>query len=505
MEPLTPQQIMLNLQVNMDDLSYVLIDYFTYKKHSVTAVKVIYNTIDGKGNPTTAPGVVFLPYVENITYMPVFSYLHGTLTMDLDVPSNLLGIESVIGWIMAMDGYIAVLPDYIGMGDGPGTHPYMHAESEASASVDLLKALILLCSESGILAKPDGNLYLSGYSQGAHAALATQRELQKKPLPGLSLRKTIAGSGAFSLSYIQKKFVFDNPEYSSPSFLPYLLLGYQDVYGNLYSSLNQVFVSPYNGTIPGLFDGSLTVGQIDNQLPDTWKSMFVPSYLWNIQYRYFHPVNRALRDNDVMNWKPETDLHLYYCTCDELVPGENSMLAYLLFLLQGSSCVTCLPAGPFDHGSCAPIALLLAKIQSDCDSGVNPCGFNKPLINSGSKAIDDTDMTMFTEALNWNNTLDPDEIYSNRQIAEYLQNESARGESIAIYPNPASDIVFIEIPDDMYSNLRIYVYDIQGRVMINENISGSTIKIDVKTLPQGLYKVVVTGLKTYLGTLLVTR
>ena len=194
---------------------------------------------------------------------------------------------------MAMDGYISVLPDYIGMGNGPGVHPYSHAASEASASVDMLKAVLKYCEST--LAKPNGNLYLSGYSQGARAALATQNELQLNPIPDLALWKTVAGSGAYSLSYIQKNYLFNHPVYPSPSFLPYLLLGYQEVYGNLYGNLNQVFVNPYYSTIPGLFNGLLTVDEIDSQLPAYWKTMFVPKYLWNVQYNYFHPVNEIGR------------------------------------------------------------------------------------------------------------------------------------------------------------------------------------------------------------------
>ena len=218
---------------------------------------------------------------------------------------------------MAMDGYISVLPDYLGLGDGPGVHPYTHAESEATASIDMLKAATLLCMDQQIMAKPNGNLYLSGYSQGAHAALATQRELENHPLTGLTLQKTVAGSGAYSLSFIQKYLVFNHPQYTNPSVLPYILQGYQSVYGNLYSSLSDVFVSPYDVDMPGYFNGLKDVEEIDSYLPATWKSMFVPKYLWNMQYRYFHPVNAALRDNDLIKWKPKPT-----CICIT-VPAMN--------------------------------------------------------------------------------------------------------------------------------------------------------------------------------------
>lgn len=486
---LTPELIMQNLQLQMDATSFALINQFTYKKNDVNAVKVIYNTIDGNGNPTIASGVVFLPVVQSETQRPVFSYLHGTLTSDFEAPSNLIGSEAVVGWIMSMDGYISVLPDYLGIGDGPGFHPYSHAESEASAGIDLLKATLLLCSDPQVLAKPNGELYLSGYSQGGHAALATQRELEKNPLPNLALQKTVAGSGAYSLSFIQKKFMFDNPAYPGRSFMPYILLGYQSVYGNLYSSLDQVFVPPYNTLIPGYFDGTKPAGVIDALLPSNWKSMFVPKYLWNIQYRYFHPVNIALRKNDLISWKPKTDLHMYYCNCDELVAKENSMLAYLSFLLRGSRHVTLLSLGDFTHRECAPLVLLVGKIQFDCASGINPCGFNLPLLASLTKSAT-TDLSMLEAALSEHATLDVNELYLNKEINAYLEENPVNGTEWGLYPNPASDVVNIQVFNALPASSRIRIYDMQGRLVQDKIYSEDVVEMNVKAIKAGVYKIV---------------
>jgi hypothetical protein len=491
MANVSQNEIMQNLQLKLDETSFALVNLFTYKKYPVNALKVIYNTIDGKGYPTIASGVVFLPVVYETTYMPVFSYLHGTLTRVLDAPSNLQGIESIIGWIMAMDGYISVLPDYIGMGSVTDIHPYQHAASEASASVDMLKAALLLCNSNPlILAKPNGSLYLSGYSQGAHAVLATQNELQLNPLPGLTLRKTVAGSGAYSLSYIQKNYIFNHPFYPSPSFLPYLLLGYQEVYGNLYSNLNQVFINPFYTTIPGLFNGLLTTDEINSQLPEAWKTMFVPNYLWNIQYNYIHPVNVALRKNDVINWKPKSALHLYYCTCDELVDNNNSLLAYLSFVLKGSTNVSCAPVGPFKHAECAPFVLLLSKIQFDCDSHVNPCGINLlSLLKSATKE----DLSVFSQALlGVNQFPDMEELLKNKLLAAYFQ-EPDKTDDLLVFPNPARDIVHIERPADSQAIAKIRLFDMQGRLVVDRIFSGNSIQIDVKQLPAGVYKIVMNG------------
>lgn len=506
---LTPEQIMQNLQLNMDETAFALTNLFTYKNYNVNAVKIFYNTIDGKGNSAVASGVVFLPVVSEVTNMPVFSYLHGTLTSDAEAPSGLEGLESIIGWIMAMDGYISVLPDYLGLGEDlpgmnhdlySGIHPYQHAETEASASVDMMKAAMQLFNSTE--AKPNGDLYLAGYSQGAHAALATQYEIQKNPLPGLTLRKTVAGSGAYSLSYIQKKYLFEHPEYPSPSFLPYLLLGYQEVYGNLYWDLKQVFVNPYNSTIPDFFDGSSTVDEINSQLPGYWKNMFYRRYLWNIQFNYFHPVNYALRKNDVINWKPKSDLHLYYCTCDELVANENSLLAYFSFILKGSSKVSVLPVGPFKHAECAPFVLLLAKIQFDCASGVNPCGIN---LLSLLKSTTDKDLPVFTNAvLNAGQFPYMDEIMENKELAAYF-NETTELEKIQIYPNPANDLVTIQVATDFPATTRLSLYDMQGRLVLDKTFSEKNIQLDINSLRAGVYQIVLNGKTTSTDKLVVFK
>ena len=500
---LSPLEIMQYLQLNPDIANYYdLIDQFTYKNNAVVAVKIIYETIDGHGDPINASGVVFVPLIATATNVPVFSYLHGTLTSDADVPSNLKGMESIIGWIMAMDGYISILPDYLGLGPGiPGVHPFSHAATEASASIDFIKAATEFCNNPGsyvpgmtVNAKPNGNLYLSGYSQGAHAALATQRELEKNPIEGLTLRKTVAGSGAYSLSYIQKKFLFDHPNYPNPSFLPYLLLGYQNVYGNLYGNLSQVFVPPYNTEIEGFFDGSKNVEQIDYELPAAWKEMFVPRYLWNIQYRYFHPVNIALRDNDLIKWKPKADLHLYYCNCDELVAKENSLLAYLSFLLRGSWNVTCLPLGDFNHSDCAPLVLLIGKIQFDCASEINQCGLNLSSLLA-LKSTSETDLSAFSNALNLDATLDKN-LIQNEEFTAYFEGEENLAKPFTVYPNPASDFVTIELNNGNLTDLRITIYDMQGKLVLDKNVTESPVELNVKTYKPGIYKIVLNGEST---------
>lgn len=159
----------------------------------------------------------------------------------------------------------------------------------------------------------------------------------------------------------------------------------------------------------------------------------------------------ALRRNDVISWKPQSDLHLYYCTCDELVSNDNSLLAYLSFLLKGSSKVSSLPVGPFKHAGCAPYVLLLSKIQFDCASGVNPCGINLlGLLKSATKEK----LPEFRNALSG---LAPspgiEELMKNEKLAAWMQEnslqESGQPSELVVYPNPAWDAVRIQRPENL--------------------------------------------------------
>lgn len=501
----TPAQIMASIQTGLDPDSYALVDLLTRKSYEVAAVKVVYWTIDGKGLPTLASGALFVPVIYPGTTVPVFAYLHGTLTRHADLPSNLGGVESMIGWVMAMDGYLAVLPDYIGMEFGPGIHPYSHAATEASATVDLLKAVQALCLFPAIPAKPNGNLYLSGYSQGGHAALATQRELQSNPIPGLALQKTVAGSGAYSMSGVQKLFMLANPNYPNPAFIPYMILGYQGVYGNLYTKLNQVFKGPYHTFIEGLFDGSKTVEEIDAYLPVNWMEMLTNQYLKGFRYDYYHPSNVAMRDNDLINWKPASDLHLYYCNCDELVAKENSMVAYLSFLMKGSLNVTLLSLGNFSHAECAPYMLIVAKLQFDLASGLLLSPPDKETVAAGLKSGGADEVAFLMDALDPEATMSANDLYANPVVAGFFQGDLTVAVQLELFPNPATDRVFVTLPDGLGSSVQIRVYDMQGRVVLFLTDCENLVELDVSGLPEGLYQVVIPDLPGCTGRIMVVR
>jgi hypothetical protein len=122
-----------------------------------------------------------------------------------------------------------------------------------------------------------------------------------------------------------------------------------------------------------------------------------------------------------------------------------------------------------------------------------------------TKSGNEGDLEMFRKTLNADETLDLNSIYANNQVSEYLSNFSSGERMLLLYPNPANDIVSVEIPDDVSYNSRICIHDIMGKLLLSRNINSSIMEIDVNAFPRGMYKVVITGLNIYTATLVVTR
>jgi hypothetical protein len=161
-----------------------------------------------------------------------------------------------------------------------------------------------------------------------------------------------------------------------------------------------------------------------------------------------------------------------------------------------------LPVGPFTHAACAPYVLLLAKIQFDCASGINPCGIN---LLSLLKSATETDLNDFTSAvMNVGQFPAADEISQNKELLAYF-NEPASVENIQVYPNPASDMVNIEIPVRFQANSSLNLYDVQGKLVCCKNANSNLIQLNVNKFQPGVYKLVLNGPGTITGSLVVAK
>jgi hypothetical protein len=75
---------------------------------------------------------------------------------------------------------------------------------------------------------------------------------------------------------------------------------------------------------------------------------------------------------------------------------------------------------------------------------------------------------------------------SNRKA--YFENfESTTISSFDIYPNPASDFVYLSIEGSENFNANFEIYDLLGQLVLSQTINSSTLQISTEILGNGIY------------------
>lgn len=332
-------------------------------QYDVRLYKVDYETITPWGARTIASGALVLPSNPSGA-LPLVSYQHGTIIETNRAPSAMdLTGEVTVGVAFATTGYAAVVPDYLGLGDSPGLHPYHHARSEATACVDMLRAAQTFCSTNGVAL--NGKLFLCGYSQGGHSTMALLRELEAFHTNEFTVTACAPMAGAYDLSGVTTDDLLSGRPQPNPYYFAYLLAAYVDVY-HLAPSLADLLQPPYDTTIPPLLHGNTSSSQINTNLPANPTLMLKPAYLAAFKSDPRHPFRLALQENDLYAWTPRAPMRLYACAADADVPFANSQVAYTTFQARGATQVQLIdPVPSADHSGCVLPSLTRAKAWFD--------------------------------------------------------------------------------------------------------------------------------------------
>jgi pimeloyl-ACP methyl ester carboxylesterase len=350
-------------------------------EYDVETYKIIYNTIDALGNPTIASGAFCIPISEDCSNFPMAVYEHGTSLRKVDVPSYDVQ-EAYIGKIFSSGGYNVIMPDYIGMGESPGLHPYCHGESEATATLDMIRA-VREGETLGLIpgmTQDNGELFLTGYSQGGHAAMATHKYVEDNNLLSeFNILASAPCSGPYEITGAMADTILA-ASYSNPGYIVYLMASYQSVYGNLYNTYSDILRSPYDQIVVPYFNGdntTLGMGSLNNQLPTIIQELVVDSVLQNFLNSasdFSHPLWQAMSDNDNHDWTPERPVRMYYCTGDEQVSFQNALAAEATMQGNGADNVEAIYMGDGMHNEC--VLPSLSDVYYWFDTIRTPCNTN---------------------------------------------------------------------------------------------------------------------------------
>ncbi len=330
-----------------------LLDMFTpLNGYDVDIYSITYETIDNNGDVTLASGALAIPNVEN-NFLPLLSYQHGT-QLERDGVASIYGFDVVSMWL-GTSGYVTALPDYLGLGVSELFHPYMIYEASAISVIDMLRASREFCYLNNI--NLNEQLFLIGYSEGGYTTMAAHKMIEENLSDEFNITASAPAAGPYDLSTVMVDLMLSFVPYGQPYYLPYTVLAYQDKY-NVVDNLNEYFTDYYAETLPLLFDGYHSAGQINDIMPSIPIEIFRPEVIDDFSNNMNHPLRLRLAENDLYDWAPNSPMKIFHSEEDELVPIENSENAYMNFVFNGAPNID-FEHGPWgSHQDAAPFILL---------------------------------------------------------------------------------------------------------------------------------------------------
>jgi acetyl esterase/lipase len=239
-----------------------------------------YGTVGGAGEQTTASGVLMVPTgaaPQCSGPRPIVLYAHGTAT---DRPYNLAAIADttnaangeagLLAAMFAAQGYIVVAPNYAGYDSSPlSYHPFLNADQQSKEMTDALTAARKAIGNVFASGTTDGGkLFVTGYSEGGHVAMATVRTLQAL---GQAVTASAPMSGPYATEAFGDAILFGSVNIGSTVFVPLITTSYQKAYGNLYNATTDVYEMTYATGIDTLLPSTTPLSTLfmENKLPQT--------------------------------------------------------------------------------------------------------------------------------------------------------------------------------------------------------------------------------------------
>ncbi|MDB5932329.1 MAG: hypothetical protein JWR60_4036 [Polaromonas sp.] len=248
-------------------------------KCGVDVQYIKYGTVGGAGEATDASGALMTPSggAGCTGSRPIVLYAHGTTTVKSYNLANLLddtnaaySEAALIAATYAAQGYIVVAPNYAGYDSSKlAYHPYLNADQESKEMIDALGAARKALP--GLLqpVQDSGKLFITGYSQGGHVAMATHKAMQAA---GQTVTASAPMSGPYALAAFSDAVYYGNVNLGSTLFTPLLVNSMQKAYGNIYSKLTDIYEPAYAPGIDTLLPTDTPVSTLlapGGKLPQT--------------------------------------------------------------------------------------------------------------------------------------------------------------------------------------------------------------------------------------------
>lgn len=236
-----------------------------------------YGTVGGKGEATNASAALMVPTGNDARCTgarPILLYAHGTtiekrynLADWIDRTNPAFSESTMLAALYAAQGYIVVAPNYAGYDSSTlDYHPYLNADQQSKEMLDALKAA--KSALSGLLSPTTAStkLFVTGYSQGGHVAMATHRALQAA---NITVTASAPMSGPYALAAQSDVTFLGQVNAGSTIFTPMIITSAQKTFSNIYSTPGDLYESTYASGIESLLPGPYNWTTIFTKLPPT--------------------------------------------------------------------------------------------------------------------------------------------------------------------------------------------------------------------------------------------
>lgn len=426
-------------------------------QYDFTVYRVRYYTQDYHPDSLTiASALVTIPVNYPCNELGLMSFAHGLCLKDGQVPSNnqISNSYSLICKSMAANGFIGAAPDYIHMSQwsSPGPQAFIHARTEANATIDLFRAIRQYCTDNTI--QLSGQVFLSGYSQGGNSTVATAKYMQEQYSGEFNIAAATGGGGSYDLSGICADSLGSvnrkTPErHSLPLVVRSLTVVYEDSLIAWNTGINKlnvidtVFKTPYRTQLHVLLDRTNPLN--DNSFLDSIPArMIIDPILTGFQTDPNHYFRKLLADNDIYDWAPQMPLVLFHSDTDIENPYQNAINTLQKFQLNGAPDVSLTTVNNQTHGAAgSPFVLSALTLMK-------------------SKRVDC--LSIGVDAITGDGSI-----------------------GMSVYPNPASDILRITLSGgakNEFRTIKIFSLDLQLKI---ERIIDHDATINISELATGTY------------------
>jgi len=487
-------------------------------QYPVDFYRVLYKT-EYNDSMTTVSGAVAIPQNAECK-LPIVSYQHGTSSKKTNTPSYDSQEKNIL-IIFASEGKLLTAPDYIGLGSSNvDIHPYHHSYSQAHSTINLLRAAREL--QDTFSYDLSDQIFMFGYSQGGHATAATVMYIEQEYSDEFTVTAAMPMSGAYNISGVQTDFIDNGLPYATPGYLPFIFMGYQSVYHDLYDSIQEIFVPPYDSIMPYLLYGHQnSIGYISNQCDPLPLNMLTSQAYNDFQNEPNYPFRVRLMENDLTTngWVPQTPMRMYYCTADEQVVYTNSLVADSVWNALGAPDVEAVYVANSSHNDCVLDAFIYGKIflEGKYNNGVGVLlDFDE---NNNVVSVDVVDDNIDDYFIEWNDGSTGESLSNlldNNRYSVTLTHktkgcsntmsftkESLLGVAknfntlkMQLYPNPTLNYVTINV--DFDEEYTVQIFNSLGQLEYEyQEKNNSEVVVDVNNFTTGVYYVVVNGESAY--------